>query len=763
MRVGELDKAPMHSMGSTRNAQPRGPTKTTARVDEPTLRHTNRSAARGTHALALALLATCLATTASRAQEPTPDEVTPALAESVLYQRYQAFLAQSANQRSIGVSDTLGDYAAKCDAAIGLTVRGFSCEDGVEVPGQGTVPDGSLCDRPNVLHGKCDPGSKFQVLARNADAAVVAHCRKVGLSTNDADNGRDRGMYSDIAVIQYNKSNGAICFYQALGRLDGRNVPPPSAGESAWHWIGPKGTQNIGCTGCHDNGGFIRSPYLAQLNLLPSTAEGFDNLHTPLRYVGLDYATDRSWSVDAPAPACPSGENCLRCNSCHRLAVNNNRDGKGGTAIDFAMKATARTQLSKTMHSAASPIWMRPGQVDYSAQAEADATAFRDCGNAFVSGGPSNLPAGCSVQPLGVPYDRLPSGPSGTGSNLNPGEMLAPGESIASSNGRYTLVYQQDGNLVLRAADNAALWASNTAGKPNGVCLMQADGNLVCYAPEGTAAWDTGTSGNPNSRLSVQDDGNVVIYRPDGAAIWATHTNRSPVPSTADHIDAGQYMERGGSIVSPSGQFSLLYQSDGNLVLYRDSGVALWAANTSGTDAGSCTMQADGNLVLTTPSGAPIWASSTAGNPGSRLVVQDDGNLVIYRSDSVPIWATNTNIPKGTPGTGDVLNPGEGLTPDEYIMSSNGQFMFVFQRNGNLFLYRADGKQLWSSGAPGRTAGSSIMQEDGNLVIYLPGGTPAWSTNTWGNPGSRLVVQDDGNVVIYRPDGVPIWATQTSQ
>ena len=49
-------------------------------------------------------------------------------------------------------------------------------------------------------------------VAQNADAAVVAHCRKVGLPESGTG-------YRDIAVIQYNKTNGAVCFYQALSNV----------------------------------------------------------------------------------------------------------------------------------------------------------------------------------------------------------------------------------------------------------------------------------------------------------------------------------------------------------------------------------------------------------------------------------------------------------------------------------------------------------------------------------------------------------------
>lgn len=207
---------------------------------------------------------------------------------------------------------------------------------------------GGICDRPNVLNQACDPGSKFQVVAQTPDAAAVAHCRKHDLGVNH---------YGDIAVIQYNKWNGAVCFYQALGDKDGTNVPAPSQGTSGGVWLTPATTRGFGCVGCHDSGGFIRSPYLAQTGLLPSWQDGFDNYLKPLSYVGVDFVGDRSWAVDAPQePNDTSGSNC---NNCHSLGVNTYSfsSGTSGAYADFATRAT---QPNKAAHSDTSPIWMRP-------------------------------------------------------------------------------------------------------------------------------------------------------------------------------------------------------------------------------------------------------------------------------------------------------------------------------------------------------------------------------------------------------------------
>lgn len=104
---------------------------------------------------------------------------------------------------------------------------------------------------------------------------------------------------------------------------------------------------------------------------------------------------------------------------------------------------------------------------------------------------------------------------------LQAGARLLGGQSLTSSNGRYRLLYQTDGNLVLYDdVDRAALWASQTSATTVGEALLQGDGNFVIYDGQGVARWATGTAGHTNVRLLVQNDGNLVLYRSDGQAIW---------------------------------------------------------------------------------------------------------------------------------------------------------------------------------------------------------------------------------------------------
>ena len=353
----------------------------------------------------------------------------------------------------------------------------------------------------------------------------------------------------------------------------------------------------------------------------------------------------------------------------------------------------------------------------------------------------------------------LPTGPTATGAQMRPGETLTPGQQITSANGRYRFIYQGDGNLVLYDGSRPT-WASNTAGKPTGVCIMQGDGNLVIYTPGPHPIWASNTSGHNGSGLVLQDDGNVVIYDPARTPLWATNTWLPSGPTaTGAHMLPGQTLVPGQQIASAGGRYRVVYQGDGNLVLY-DGGRATWASNTSGKPTGVCIMQGDGNLVIYSP-GKAQWASNTWGHNGASLALQDDGNAVIYDPGGHALWATNTSVPIGPEAMGAQMLPGQTLAPGQHVASNSGRYRFVYQGDGNLVLYDG-GRATWASNTAGRPTGVCIMQGDGNLVVYTPGPRPIWSSNTWGHNGSHLVVQDDGNTVVYDPGGRPLWATGTA-
>ncbi len=74
---------------------------------------------------------------------------------------------------------------------------------------------------------------------------------------------------------------------------------------------------------------------------------------------------------------------------------------------------------------------------------------------------------------------------------LYSGQSLSPGQSLVSSNGRYRLVLQGDGNLVIYTAGRA-IWHTHTYGTSANKLAMQSDGNLVLYRYS-TPKWHTHT------------------------------------------------------------------------------------------------------------------------------------------------------------------------------------------------------------------------------------------------------------------------------
>jgi LysM repeat protein len=107
----------------------------------------------------------------------------------------------------------------------------------------------------------------------------------------------------------------------------------------------------------------------------------------------------------------------------------------------------------------------------------------------------------------------------------------------------------------------------------------------------------------------------------------------------SDRLMKGEKLERGQSLTSRNGVYTLTLQDDGNLVLGA-GGEAVWATGTNGQDAERLEVQEDGNVVLYT-SDNPIWHTDTKGAKDIKLVLQDDRNVVLYATDGAA-WSSKT-------------------------------------------------------------------------------------------------------------------------
>lgn len=117
-----------------------------------------------------------------------------------------------------------------------------------------------------------------------------------------------------------------------------------------------------------------------------------------------------------------------------------------------------------------------------------------------------------------------------TPSRMVAGEQLRPqldakNKIITSPSGRYRLVFQVDGNLVLYGPGTDAAWgppifSSQTNQSGISRLYMQGDGNLAIYGNDGKAKWAADTQGHPGSYLQVTE-GDAQVVTPQGQVIWS--------------------------------------------------------------------------------------------------------------------------------------------------------------------------------------------------------------------------------------------------
>lgn len=115
---------------------------------------------------------------------------------------------------------------------------------------------------------------------------------------------------------------------------------------------------------------------------------------------------------------------------------------------------------------------------------------------------------------------------------------------------------------------------------------------------------------------------------------------------------AGQQLNQNDYLLSLSGNYQLILQDDGNLVLYRSPGpnkVAEWASNTQGQDSQYAILQTDGNFVIYGPDLPPnaFWATGSHGSPDCVLTIMEWSPgvsiQIIDQSTNGCVWEWGTN------------------------------------------------------------------------------------------------------------------------
>lgn len=267
-------------------------------------------------------------------------------------------------------------------------------------------------------------------------------------------------------------------------------------------------------------------------------------------------------------------------------------------------------------------------------------------------------------------------------------------------------------------------------------------------------------------------------------------------------------LKPGEQLVSPRGVHRMCYQTDGNLVIYRQSdGQPIWASNTW-EGAYELRFGVNGKAAIyPQQGGSAAWETPVYGSEcGCRLMLRDDGNLVVYdrllkeilcatdnaeTSLGVPLIpghkASSGQAPVPAPGPAPapgpspspafpagaapatdrpaVMHVGQYLLPDQYLQSSDGRNTLHYQGDGNLVLYGPNAAVLWKTDTYLRPAHCLYLGGDGNLVVYGAPDSALWQSVEHNgqrgaqSAGGALRVQNDGNLEVRAGDGTLLWSS----
>jgi hypothetical protein len=175
---------------------------------------------------------------------------------------------------------------------------------------------------------------------------------------------------------------------------------------------------------------------------------------------------------------------------------------------------------------------------------------------------------------------------------------------------------------------------------------------------------------------------------------------------------------------------------------------------------------------VTTTSTAATTKSSTSNTP---VTTTASSNTTVTTNSSTTQTQATTHPPSTTTSsTCGSVAIGATLTPGTIVSSCNGTYIFDYQTDGNVVLYKGSiygPNALWASNTAGKTSAKLIMQTDGNLVLYDATNNPVWGTiedgGITGTPVSGLSIQNDGNLVIYGPNNSTgaqsiLWSSNTA-
>lgn len=229
-------------------------------------------------------------------------------------------------------------------------------------------------------------------------------------------------------------------------------------------------------------------------------------------------------------------------------------------------------------------------------------------------------------------------------------------------------------------------------------------------------------------------------------------------------LDKGEQLVKGQGLVTANGKYHVQIP---NLALYWDQ-IRIWSSSEA--NGVRFVMEVNGNAVLYDDKDNVLFSTGTV-NKGDYFELLDTGIMVVKDTEKKTIWSSNIYLgrsfyfililkyflliflPKG-----NRLHKGQGLKPDERLVSENRRFNFELNSDGQLYL-SLNGFIYWYVDTESKVDRLSI-ENDGNAAAYDIQDQVVFSTGT--NTGQYLILENDGNLVMRDINENTIWSSQTT-
>ncbi|HVV88173.1 MAG TPA: hypothetical protein VHE35_34265 [Kofleriaceae bacterium] len=207
---------------------------------------------------------------------------------------------------------------------------------------------------------------------------------------------------------------------------------------------------------------------------------------------------------------------------------------------------------------------------------------------------------------------------------------------------------------------------------------------------------------------------------------------------------SGEVIDDHERVITASDKAVLVYQSDGNLVLYglNSSGAKtpIWSSQTGspGTWTQMC-MNTNGGVTVTNLTTGTTWSrTSSYGGSDAQLQIDDGCHVKALRGDGTTIWEVQGMCPSSDQVT--QVN-GWRLLDSQEVTLAESDWATLKWSGGRLSVYATgidDGELIWSATT---TPGAWLnFQNDGNAVIYSATGGVVWASNTSGSKSSHYLI-----------------------